>query len=121
MKANGAISSAISLAGTVLLYYVAVKARIIPSDYIAFSASFGSVTAAFGALTGVALSVAQIKPILDMAEPILKTEPESSENKMVVTALRGGIELSNVYFRYTDNMPYVVDGMNLKIKPGEYS
>ena len=120
LKANGAISSAISLAGTVLLYYVAVKARIIPSDYIAFSASFGSVTAAFGALTGVALSVAQIKPILDMAEPILKTEPESSENKMVVTALRGGIELSNVYFRYTDNMPYVVDGMNLKIKPGEY-
>ena len=120
LKANGAISSAISLAGTVLLYYVAVKARITPSNYIAFSAAFGSVTAAFGALTGVALSVAQIKPILDMAEPILKTEPESSENKTIVTSLKGNIELSNVFFRYTDSMPYVVDGMNLKIKAGEY-
>ena len=120
LKANGAISSAISLAGTVLLYYVAVKARITPSNYIAFSAAFGAVTAAFGALTGVALSVAQIKPILDMAEPILKTEPESSENKTIVTSLKGNIELSNVYFRYTDSMPYVVDGMNLKIKAGEY-
>ena len=32
----------------------------------------------------------------------------------------GGIELNNVYFRYKNNLPYVVDGMNLKIRPGEY-
>ena len=78
------------------------------------------VSGAFASLTGVALSVAQIKPILEMAEPILKTEPESSENKSMVSSLRGGIELSNVYFRYNENMPYVVDGMSLKIRPGEY-
>ena len=120
LKANGAISSAISLAGTALLYYMAVKTKVQPSDYIAFSAAFGSVTAAFGALAGVALSVAQIKPILEMAEPILKTEPESSENKEMVTSLRGGIELSNIFFRYNENMPYVVNGMSLKIKAGEY-
>ena len=78
------------------------------------------VSAAFTALTSVALSVAQIKPILEMAEPILKTEPESTENKAMVTSLSGGIELSNVYFRYTDSMPYVVDGMSFKVRPGEY-
>ncbi|MBQ5427587.1 MAG: ATP-binding cassette domain-containing protein, partial [Oscillospiraceae bacterium] len=61
-----------------------------------------------------------IKPILEMAEPILKTEPESSENKAMVTSLKGSIELSNVYFRYNENMPYVVDGMSLKIRAGEY-
>ena len=120
LKANGAISSAISLAGTILLYYSAVRAHVGQADYIAFSAAFGSVSAAFGALAGVALSVAQIKPILEMAEPILKTEPESSENKAMVTSLNGSIELSNIYFRYTENMPYVVDGMSLKIKAGEY-
>ena len=37
-----------------------------------------------------------------------------------MTSLNGRIELSNVYFRYTDSMPYVVDGMSLKIQPGEY-
>ena len=120
IKINGAISSAISLAGTVAIYYLAIKTRVSPSDYLAFNYAFGSVTGAFAALTGVALSVAQIKPILEMAEPILKTEPESSENKSIVTSLRGNIELSNVYFRYNESMPYVVDGMNLKIKAGEY-
>ena len=120
LKANAAISTAISLAGTVLLYYLAVKSRVSSSEYIAFNTAFGMVTGAFASLTGVALSVAQIKPILEMAEPILKTEPESSENKGMVTSLKGNIELSNVYFRYTENMPYVVDGMSLKIKAGEY-
>ena len=68
----------------------------------------------------MALSVARIKPILEMAEPILKAEPESSENKSMVTKLNGNIELSNVYFRYDQNMPWVVNGMSLKIRAGEY-
>ena len=120
LKANAAITTAISLAGTILIYFLAVSTRVSPSEYIAFNTAFGLVTGAFSALTGVALSVAQIKPILEMAEPILKTEPESAENKAIVTSLNGRIELSNVYFRYTESMPYVVDGMSLKIQPGEY-
>ena len=120
LKANAAINSAISLAGTILLYYLAVKTRVSGSEYIAFNAAFGAVSGAFAALTGVALSVAQIKPILEMAEPILKTEPESSENKAVVTSLKGSIEISNVYFRYTDSMPYVVNGISMRINAGEY-
>ena len=120
LKANAAINSAISLAGTILLYYLAVKTRVSGSEYIAFNAAFGAVSGAFAALTGVALSVAQIKPILEMAEPILKTEPESSENKAVITSLKGSIEISNVYFRYTDSMPYVVNGISMRINAGEY-
>ncbi len=120
IKANGAITTAVSLAGTVVLYYLAVTTHVNPSEYIAFNAAYGAVTAAFGMLTGVALSIGRIKPILEMAEPILKEEPESSENKIMVTKLNGNIELSNVYFRYNDTMPYVVDGMSLKIKAGEY-
>ena len=103
-----------------MLYFLAVKTRVSPSEYIAFNTAFGAVTGAFASLTGVALSVARIKPILEMSEPILKTEPESSENRKMVTKLNGNIELSNVYFRYTENMPYVVDGMSLKIRAGEY-
>ncbi len=120
IKANTAINTAVSLAGTIVLYYLAVKTRVSPSEYIAFNTAFGAVTAAFASLTGVALSVARIRPIMEMAEPILETEPESSENKTMVTKLSGNIELSNVYFRYNSSMPYVVDGMNLKIRAGEY-
>ena len=120
IRANSAITSAVSLVGTIVIYYLAAQTRVSPSEYIAFNSAFGAVSASFAALTGVALSVARIKPILDMAEPILKTEPESAENKSVVTRLSGNIELSNVYFRYNQNMPYVVNGMSLKIRAGEY-
>ena len=120
IKANAAISLAISLAGTIIIYYLAVKTNVSGSEYIAFNTAYGSVMGAFTSLSGVALSIAQIKPILEMAEPILKTEPESSENKTMVTSLKGSIELSNIYFRYNENMPYVVDGMSLKIRAGEY-
>ncbi len=120
IRANTAITSAVSLVGTIVLYYLAVKTSVTPSEYIAFNTAFGAVSASFAALTGVALSVARIRPILEMAEPILKTEPESAENKSVVTKLSGNIELSNVYFRYNQNAPYVVNGMSLKIRAGEY-
>ncbi len=120
LKVSTVIATAVSLVGTMVMYFIAVKTRVSTAEYLAFSQSYGAVTGAFSALTGVALTVAQIKPILEMAEPILKTEPESSESKAVVTKLTGNIELSNVYFRYTDTMPYVVDGMNLKIRAGEY-
>ena len=120
IRANTAITTAISLVGTIVLYYLAVKTAVSPSEYIAFNTAFGAVTASFASLTGVALSIARIRPILEMAEPILRTEPESSENKAMVTRLSGNIELSNVYFRYSQNMPYVVNGMNLKIRAGEY-
>ena len=120
LRANGAVTTAISLIGTIVMYYLAVQTRVSPSEYIAFNTAFGAVSAAFASLTGVALSVARIKPILEMAEPILKAEPESSENKSMVTKLNGNIELSNVYFRYDQNMPWVVNGMSLKIRAGEY-
>ena len=120
LKVSGVITTAVSLAGTILLYSLAVRTRVTASEYIAFNAAYGAVMGAFTSLSGAALSVAKIRPILEMAEPILKTAPESSENKEMVTRLSGSIELSNVCFRYTDTMPYVVDGMSLKIRAGEY-
>ncbi|MBR2524690.1 MAG: NHLP bacteriocin export ABC transporter permease/ATPase subunit [Clostridiales bacterium] len=117
---NPAISLAVSLCGTIVLYYLAVTTNVTPPDYLAFNAAYGAVMSAFTALASIALSVANIKPILDMAEPILKTKPESSENKEILTSISGNIELSNVCFRYKESMPYVIDGLNLKIKSGEY-
>ena len=120
LKVSGVIGTAVSLAGTIAMYYLAVKSGVSPSEYLAFNAAYGMVSGAFSALSGVALTVAQIKPILAMAEPILKTAPESAEMKTMVTRLNGGIELSNLRFRYSEDQPWVVDGMDLKIRPGEY-
>ena len=37
-----------------------------------------------------------------------------------MTKLNGGIELNNVSFRYSDDMPNVIDNLSLKIRPGQY-
>ena len=120
IKMNSVITTAISLISTIVLYYLAVKSGVDQSGYYAFTAAYGAVMGAFGSLSDIALSVGKIRPIFEMAEPFLKAEPETSDNKEMVTKLTGGIELNNVYFRYNEKSPYIVKNMSLKIKPGEY-
>ena len=120
LRANAAISTGISLISTVILYYLAVKSGLNPSTYFAFTAAYGSLMGAFSTLTGTAMNVAQIQPILEMAEPFLKTVPEIQEKKEIVTSINGGLELSHISFRYDDDSPYILNDLSLKIKPGEY-
>ena len=120
LRANAAISTGISLVSTIILYYLAVKSSLNPSSYFAFSAAYGSLMGAFTTLAGTAMTAAQIQPILEMAEPFLKTVPEIQEKKEIVTNINGGVELSHVSFRYDEDSPYVLSDLSLKIKPGEY-
>ena len=120
IKVNGVISTAISLIGTLVMYYAAVRSQVTVADYYAFNTAYGMVSGAFMSLSGIALTIAQIKPILEMAKPLLDAEPEVAEGKEVVTRISGGIELNNVSFRYNENMPLIVDDLSLKIRPGQY-
>ena len=120
IKINGVISMAISLVGTFVVYWVAVKSNIAVADYYAFNTAYGMVSGAFLSLASIALTVAQIKPTVDMAKPILEAVPEISEGKQVVTELSGGIELHNVSFRYAESQPNILDDFSLKIKAGQY-
>lgn len=120
IKLNTVISTAISLFSTIVLYYLAIKSGIDQPSYFAFTSAYGMLSGAFMSLSGTALSAARIKPSLEMAEPFLKTEPETSENKEIVTRISGGIEMDHISFRYDEGRPLVIDDMSLKIRPGEY-
>ena len=120
LKVSGALNSAVTLAGAIVLYYLAAVSGVSPADYIAFFVAYGMVLGAFMSLANVVRASAQIQPTLEMLEPILKAEPEVAESKEILTGLNGRIELANVSFRYDENAPYVIDGMNLTIKAGEY-
>ena len=120
LRANAAISAAISLAGTIIMYYFALKSGISVPEYYAFNTAYGMMSGAFLSLAGIASTIAQLKPVLDMAKPLMETIPEVSEGKVVIDRLSGGIELNNVSFRYNDNMPMVIDDLSLKIRPGQY-
>lgn len=120
IKLNSVISLAISLIGNIVMYAAAVKSGVSVADYYAFGTAYGMVSGAFMSLAGMALTVAQIKPILETVQPFFNTVPEISEGKEVITRLSGGIELTNVSFRYNENMPLILDNMSLKIRPGQY-
>ena len=120
LKINGVIMSAISIFGTIVLYYLAVSSGLNQSDYFAFNASYGMVMGAFSSFASIALNIAGIKPILEMAEPILNEVPEVSENKEILSSISGNIEINNVSFRYDESSPYIIDDLSLHIRSGEY-
>ncbi|WP_243111814.1 ATP-binding cassette domain-containing protein [Butyrivibrio sp. CB08] len=120
LKISGVINTGISLIGTVVLYGIAIKSGVSAPEYFAFNIAYTTMFAAFSQLSSASLSVAKIKPVLEMAEPILKTEPEKTLRKDMVTRISGGIEMNGVYFKYNEQAPYILENFSVKIKAGEY-
>ena len=120
LRANNAFGAIISLIGMIMMYYLAVRSQVGVADYYAFNTAYGMVSGAFMSIAGIATTVAQFKPTIEMAKPIMDTIPEIAEGKPVIEQLSGGIEISNVSFRYHDGMPNVIDDLSLKIRPGQY-
>ncbi len=120
LKVYPVLTQAIGTIGSIVLYFQAARAGLSVADYYAFTVAYGMLFAALTQLTTIAGSAAQIRPILEMAEPIMKTEPEITHDREIVTKLSGSIELNNVSFRYREDMPLILDNLSLKIRPGEY-
>ena len=120
VRLAGTIQTAVSLIGSIVLYGAALGGGVDVASYMAFTSAFGMVTGAFMGLAGMAAEAAMIQPYLELAEPILKTCPESSDGKPAVSRLSGGFELDNVAFSYSEGQPPVLDGVSLKVRPGDY-
>ena len=120
LKLSATITLAISLIGTIILYYSAIKSGVSVADYMAFNTAYSNVSAAFISLSSIAVIVAQVRPSLRLIRPVFDAVPEVDAERPVVRKLRGGIELNNITFRYSENMPNVLDDITLRIRPGQY-
>ncbi|MCR5626863.1 MAG: ATP-binding cassette domain-containing protein [Lachnospiraceae bacterium] len=120
LKINPVIMTAITLGATIKLYVLSIHAGISVSEYYAFNTAYAMVSGAFTSLASIAITVANIRPVLEMAKPIMDTAPEITEDKEVVESISGGLEINNVYFRYNEKMPYVLENLSFKIRPGDY-
>ena len=120
LRLTAAITAAINLASTLIMYSIAISRGISIDNFYAFSSAFSMVTASFQALCSVSTIIATIKPILNLARPILEAAPEVTESREVVSSLRGEIEMSHVSFCYKAGLPNVIEDLSLKIEPGEY-
>ncbi|MDR2964507.1 MAG: ATP-binding cassette domain-containing protein, partial [Treponema sp.] len=120
LKYSSVINTAISTAGLALVYFTALTSNVSVGEYMAFNVAFGMVSASvlsFGSLTKF---FAELKPKFDLVEPILSAIPENTGNKTIVSRLTGGVEINNLTFRYEEGGEKIIDGLNIKIRPGQY-
>jgi ABC-type bacteriocin/lantibiotic exporter with double-glycine peptidase domain len=52
--------------------------------------------------------------------PILRAAPECDDDKPSVKDVDGSIRVNGVSFRYSEDMPWVLDNVSFSIRPGEY-
>ncbi|MBU3695075.1 MAG: ATP-binding cassette domain-containing protein, partial [Rhodocyclaceae bacterium] len=92
---------------------------ITAGDYIAFAAAFGVFFAGMTHAVETAMSLLQLVPVYRSARPLLEATPEATESAADPGALRGGVSVSQLSFRYGDG-PLILDDVTIDIQPGEY-
>ncbi len=120
IKLNSVITTAISLGGTIFIYFTAVKSGVSVADYYAFNSAYAYISSAFTALASTATTIATIRPSLELIRPLLEAEPESDEELETITKLSGSIEISHLSFQYTKDSPLVLNDLSLSIPSGQY-
>ncbi len=120
IKLSSVITSAITLVGTGIMYWVAVHSRVSVADYYAFNSAYGYISSAFSSLASVAVSAASIKPVIEIIKPLLSAVPEAAETKFTVTRLSGAIEISHVTFGYDPESKPIFEDFSLKIPARQY-
>ena len=86
---------------------------------VAFSA-FGQLAAGMTGLIAAATGVIALVPLFERVKPLLEAEPESAGDRTDPGDLTGDIELRDVHFRYQTDGDDVLDGVSLRIRPGDY-
>ncbi len=120
VKLNSTIIMAISLLGTLVMYFLAIKNGVTVAQYFGFNTAYAILTSTFSSAAMMATMIASIKPMLDITQPILNATPEVSENREFVKSISGSVELNNVTFSYGKDLPPVLNDLTLKIRAGEY-
>jgi NHLM bacteriocin system ABC transporter ATP-binding protein len=104
--------------------YVAASARgsaALPlASLLTFLTAFNLMLAAILSFTGSVLTAAPVVPMVEGLRPILQEDPEAGADRPHVGDLSGRISLRQVVFRYGEDGPLVLDGVDLDVNPGEF-
>lgn len=57
---------------------------------------------------------------IDRLSDIINNEEEKDFSKIKNHTIKGDIEIKNLFFKYSQNTPYVINNLNLKINKGEF-
>lgn len=125
-SANAAASIAIlfaclSVAATLALILgaEAIEREIAIEKFVAISAAIGQLIAAMTLMVPALTQMLGVRPLYDIARPILETPIEIAEHAIDPGALRGEVELAGVRFSYGPDQPPALDDISLRAAEGE--
>ncbi len=89
-------------------------------EFVAFTSAYTAFQTAIQSLSDASLDMLKIVPTFERLRPIITEEAETDESKSHPGVLKGGIEVSHVSFRYSEDSPLILNDMSLEIEPGEF-
>lgn len=128
---NKVINPAITLCSTIALYLLVVKSMGQPTasggaavltmgTFVAFNSAFGNFMRGVESLTETAVDIIDSFAKQDIAKPIINAKPELDYSKEDPGQINGEIDMRNVSFRYSEDGPYILRDLSLKIHEGDF-
>lgn len=122
---SGSGHALLSGAQTLIVLYLEARAVIAGDMTLGMLFAFQSYRSSFtGAAVGLVNTLFSWRLVglhLERLADIAQTEPEEPQEKLpaLPQKLQGGISVQALRFRYGDQEPWVIDGLNLDVAPGE--
>jgi NHLM bacteriocin system ABC transporter ATP-binding protein len=117
---NGVWTILVTLALFATIGFMSSGKNLSTGSFLAFLVAFGQFQAALLGLSEVFTEILKILPLYDRSRPILESLPEVANDKRDPGELKGDIEVNQVSFRYSPNLPPVLKDISLRIKPGQF-
>lgn len=114
---NGAypvLTSIVIFAGT------AAVADFSTGVFLAFIAAFTQFLYAGLELSTALIAAAEVVPAYERMKPILGTQPEVDETRIMPNTLTGEIEVNRLSFRYDPAGPLILDDISFQVGPGQF-
>ena len=90
------------------------------SDFIAYCAVLGIALGTVEQLESIMKQFGRVVPEARLCQPILDAVPEDVQSQQLVSKVEGAVTVSGLRFRYGETTPWIFDGFDLQVKPGEY-
>ena len=89
-------------------------------DFVAFNSAYLSFQGALIQTFMVTVPLLNIKPTYQLFQPILEADTEDMNEKLDPGELTGGIEITQLSFKYPDSPDWSLKDINLTIHPGQF-
>ncbi|MEU9509653.1 ABC transporter ATP-binding protein [Micromonospora sp. NPDC048170] len=116
----GLLGAAVAGAGVVYTVTAAAGGRLTVGDVVLYLAAVPGVQGALGGLVGQLGAIHQALLLFDHYDQVVRAEPDLPvpATARPVPPLREGIELRDVWFRYSPRHPWVLRGVDLFLPAG---